>query len=532
MTRPGTGGELASNGEARNPSETYQVERVGTIGQSMFLPGEISAPRGPEKSAEAVVAVKRSNGRGAKGRRKREGTTRMQDRTRTNAKSEKDGTGADGWNPAGAGCSVIVGESLDSLVPRPLEQVMEQAVSPACWEAAQKAVIQNRGAAGPDGMPVTELRAHLLKHGEAIKRKLLAGTYIPAAAKRVEIPKANGGTRKLSVPNVVDRFVQQLLTQVLTQHIDPQMSPSSYGFRPGRSAHDAVRQAQAYAREGYDWVVDMDIEAFFDRVNHDVLMRRLTRDVQDRRALKLINRMLTAGHILPTGEVVHSTEGTPQGGPLSPLLSNLYLDALDRELMKRGLRFCRYADDCNIYVGSEQAAQRVLTGITAWLSKHLKLTAHPIKSGVGRSWERKFLGFTLTVGLMLTLPMVTIKRYQSRVRDIFDARKSLTSTELRDRWEVYVRGWWGYFHIAEDRRPIKDREGWTRRHIRKYFWQRWHSAEGRYRRLRSLGLNRTQARVARSGQGAWRLAGSHALQHALSNTVLRKYRFFVPTDLG
>lgn len=456
----------------------------------------------------------------------------MQDRTRKNAKSEQDGSGAEGWNPAGTGRSVIVGEPLDSLVPKPLETVMERAVSAEVWEAAQTAVIQNRGTAGPDGMPVTELRAHLLRHGEAIKRKLLAGTYIPAAARRVEIPKANGGTRQLSVPNVVDRFVQQLLTQVLTQHIDPQMSPWSYGFRPGRSAHDAVRQAQAYAREGHDWVVDMDIEAFFDRVNHDVLMRRLTRDVQDRRALKLINRMLTAGHILPTGEVVRSTEGTPQGGPLSPLLSNLYLDALDRELMKRGLRFCRYADDCNIYVGSQQAAERVLTGITAWLSKHLKLTVHPVKSGIGRSWERKFLGFTLTVALLITLPMATIERYQTRVRDIFDARHSLSTEARRDRWESYVRGWWGYFHLAEDRTPIAYREGWTRRHMRKCFWQRWHSAPGRYRNLIKLGLSPTLAGIAHSSRGAWRIAGGTAMQRALSNRTLHRYRFFVPTDLG
>lgn len=423
-------------------------------------------------------------------------------------------------------------ETLDSKVPKPLDQVMEVAVSAAVWEAAQRAVIKNRGKAGPDGMPVTELRAHLLQHGEAIKRKLLAGTYIPAPARRVEIPKASGGTRKLSVPNVVDRFVQQLLTQVLTSHIDPQMSPWSYGFRPGRSAHDAVRQAQAYAREGYDWVVDMDIEAFFDRVNHDVLMRRLTRDVQDRRALKLINRMLTAGHILPEGEVIRTVEGTPQGGPLSPLLSNLYLDALDRELTKRGLRFCRYADDCNIYVGSPQAAERVLSGISAWLSKHLKLTVHPVKSGIGRSWERKFLGFMLTATLLITLPMTTIERYQDRVRDIFNAGHGLSSEARRDRWESYVRGWWGYFRLAEDRKPIERWEGWTRRHMRKCFWQRWHSAKGRYRRLIQLGLNPELAGVARSGRGAWRIAKDKAMQRALSNRTFRRYRFFVPTDLG
>lgn len=442
------------------------------------------------------------------------------------------GSDADGWSPAGVGSSVSVGEPLDSMEPKPLETVMEQAVGADCWEAAQAAVIGNRGAAGPDGMPVTALRAHLLKHGEAIKRKLLTGGYVPAAARRVEIAKPNGGTRGLNIPNVVDRFVQQLLVQVLTPHLDPQMSPSSFGFRPGRSAHDAVRQAQAYAREGRDWVVDMDIEAFFDRVNHDVLMRRLTRDVQDRRALKLINRMLSAGHILPQGTVVRSEQGTPQGGPLSPLLSNLYLDALDRELTKRGLRFCRYADDCNIYVGSRQAGERVLAGVSAWLSKHLKLTVHPGKSGVGRVWERKFLGFTLTLSLLLTVSGASIARYQDRVREHFDARRSVTSVEQRDGWERYVRGWWGYYGLSEDRRPITRWEGWTRRHIRKCFWQRWHSAEGRYRNLRKLGINPELAGVARSGRGAWRIARGLAMQSALSNRILRRYRYFVPTDLG
>lgn len=450
-----------------------------------------------------------------------------------NAKSKEiDGSEAQGLSPAGFGSSVIVGEPLDSMAPKPLESVMEEAVRSDCWEAAQAAVIGNRGAAGPDGMPVTALRAHLLKHGEAIKRKLLTGSYIPAAARRVEIAKPNGGTRGLTIPNVVDRFVQQLLVQVLTPHLDPQMSASSFGFRPGRSAHDAVRQAQAYAREGYDWVVDMDIEAFFDRVNHDVLMRRLTRDVQDRRALKLINRMLSAGHVLPHGEVVRSDEGTPQGGPLSPLLSNLYLDALDVELTKRGLRFCRYADDCNIYVGSQAAGNRVLAGVSAWLSKHLKLTVHPGKSGVGRAWERKFLGFTLTLSLLITLSGVSIARYQDRVREHFDARRSVTSIELRDGWERYVRGWWGYYRLSEDRRSIKSWEGWTRRHIRKCFWQRWHSVKGRYRNLRQLGIDPVLARVTTSGRGAWGIARGPAMQRALSNRVLRKYRYFVPTDLS
>lgn len=456
----------------------------------------------------------------------------MQDRTHKNAKSSAiDGSHAEGCSPASVGSSGIVGETLPLTVPKPLESVIEKAVGADCWEAALDAVESNRGAAGPDGMPASALRRHVQKHGEAIKRKLLSGTFIPAAARRVEIAKPSGGTRGLNIPNVVDRFVQQLLVQALSEHLDAQMSASSYGFRPGRSAHDAVRQAQAYARAGSTWVVDMDIEAFFDRVNHDVLMRRLSREVGDRRALKLINRMLKAGHILPEGEVVRSEQGTPQGGPLSPLLSNLYLDALDRELAKRGLNFCRYADDCNIYVGSQQAGERVMASVSGWLHKHLKLTVHPIKSGVGRVWERKFLGFTLTMALLLTVSSVSMTRYQDRVREHFTDRNSATSVELRDRWLSYVRGWWGYYRISEDRKPIKRWEGWTRRHIRKCFWQRWHSAEGRYRNLIRLSVGPKLAGVARSGRGAWRLAGGTAMQLALSNKTLRLYRFLVPTDL-
>ncbi len=499
----------------------------------MFLPGESSDLRGAEQSAAAVVAMKRGNACGAKGQRGEEGITRMQDRTRVSAKSMQiGGSQAGGWNPVGVGSSGIVGEPLDSMVTKPLETVMEVAVGAGCWEAALQAVISNRGAAGPDGMPVTALRGHLLAHGEAIKRKLLLGTFIPAPARRVEIAKPSGGTRGLSIPNVVDRFVQQLLVQVLTPHLDPQMSTSSYGFRPGRCAHDAVRQAQAYARAGSDWVVDMDIEAFFDRVNHDVLMRRLASAVRDRRALKLINRMLKAGHILPAGEVVRKEQGTPQGGPLSPLLSNLYLDALDRELTKRGLRFCRYADDCNIYVGSRQAGERVLASVSAWLTKHLKLTVHPGKSGVGRAWERKFLGFTLTLALLLTVSGTSLARYQDRVREHFTARSSVTSVALRDGWERYVRGWWAYYRISEDRSPIMRWEGWTRRHMRKYFWQRWHSVKGRARNLRRLGVGLRLAKVAHSTRGAWRIARGPALHKGLSNRVLRQYRFYVPTDLG
>ncbi len=423
-------------------------------------------------------------------------------------------------------------QSIPDVRTGAFEQVMERAVTAENWAAAMAAVEANAGAAGPDGMSTGELKAHLQRHRDGIVRKLLEGRYRPAAARRVEIAKASGGTRGLHIPNVVDRFVQQLLLQALTPLLDPMMSASSFGFRPGRSAHQAVEQARSYAREGYDWVVDLDIEQFFDRVNHDVLMHRLSREVGDKRVLRLIGAMLRAGHILPDGQVQASTAGTPQGGPLSPLLANWYLDALDRELSRRGLRFCRYADDCNIYVRSQAAAERVLESLRGWLDRRLKLTVHPSKSGVGRPWERKFLGFTLSIGLLIAVSGASLARYQERVREHFTGRDGGTTVQLRDDWQAYVRGWWGYYRLAEDRSAFAALEGWTRRHMRKCFWQRWHSTAGRYGHLRRLGASEKLARAAFSRRGAWRMARNGALHSTLTNRTLHHYGFLVPTDLG
>ena len=270
-----------------------------------------------------------------------------------------------------------------------LEDLMEQAVSPENWEAALYAVERNRGAAGPDGMKADELRRHLVTHGSVIVKRLLEGSYRPGAARRRDIPKASGGTRPLSIPNVQDRFVQQLLLGVLQPLFEPRFSESSHGFRPGRSAHDAVKAAQAFAREGYTYVVDMDIAKFFDTVNHDILMQQIGLVVRDKRVLRIIGRFLRAGVVMPDGVTVRGTEGTPQGGPLSPLLANIYLDALDKELERRGLRFSRYADDCNIHVKSQAAADRVLESLKGWIARHLRLEVSASKSGTGRPWERK-----------------------------------------------------------------------------------------------------------------------------------------------
>ena len=274
----------------------------------------------------------------------------------------------------------------------------------------------------------------------------------------------------LGIPTVQDRFIQQLLLQVLTPVLDSQFSEHSYGFRPGRSAQDAVRAAQQYAQEGKDWVVDIDITKFFDHVNHDILLGRIGTTIRDKRVLGLIGKYLRRG-VMVDGLVEASVEGTPQGGPLSPLLANIYLDALDKELETRGHRFCRYADDCNIYVSSQAAAERTLASIQDWIEKHLRLKVNAAKSGTGRVWERKFLGFQLDRTKRIGIAPESLERFKAKVRVMWNGRRSRTSEQLRDEWGRYVRGWWGYFRLAEAQRPVRDIERWVRRHIRKCFYR-------------------------------------------------------------
>lgn len=411
------------------------------------------------------------------------------------------------------------------------ETLMEQVVSRENATAAWLAVKRNGGAPGIDGMTTKQLGEHLRRHWESICAKLSAGTYVPAPVKRVEIPKPDGGKRMLGIPTVVDRWIQQMLLLTLQPIFEPGFHPSSYGFRPGRSAHDAVRAAQELIQGGKDWVVDMDITKFFDHVNHDILMHRLGQTLRDKRVLRLIGRYLRSG-IMIEGVVQVAEEGTPQGGPLSPLLANIYLDTLDRQLQERGLAFVRYADDCNIYVGSQAAAQRVLTSITQWIGKHLRLEVNATKSGVGRPWERKFLGFRINPKGQIEVAPRSLERFQDRVRELWRSCQSLSSQELRDRWWVYLKGWWNYFQLAEERRDIFDLDGWIRRHMRKCFWLRWHDRRGRLRALRRLGLKGRQLKVASSSRGAWRIAASPSLHTALSNALLRRYRLWVPSDLA
>ena len=408
---------------------------------------------------------------------------------------------------------------------------MEEIVRDENLAEALKAVKRNQGAPGIDHMRTTELESHLQAHWEKIRAKLLAGAWVPTPVRRVEIPKPNGGTRTLGIPTVMDRLIQQMLLQELTPIFDPMFSEHSYGFRPGRSAQDAVRAAQQYAQGGKDWVVDIDITKFFDHVHHDILMGRVAEVIRDKRVLHLMGKYLRRGAMVE-GIRTASVEGTPQGGPLSPLLANIYLDALDKELDRRGHCYCRYADDCNIYVGSQQAAERTFHSIQTWIEKHLRLKVNAVKSGTGRNWERKFLGFQLDREKRIGVAPESVARFKARVRELWDARQSRTSNQLRDAWQCFVRGWWGYFQLAEVRKPIFGLEGWIRRHIRKCFWLRWHNATGREHALRRLGVHPRLLQTVHTGRGAWFMAHTSTVNAGLKTAVLRRYGFLMPSDLA
>lgn len=411
------------------------------------------------------------------------------------------------------------------------EDLMEQAVEPANVERALQAVVRNRGVAGIDGMKTSQLQSHVQQHWDKIRSKLLSGTYCPAPIKRVEIPKPGGGRRQLGIPTVLDRLIQQLLLQVISPIYEPKFSEHSWGFRPGRSAHDAVRAARCYVEAGKDWVVDLDIAEFFDRVNHDILMAKIAKTIRDRRVLRLIGRYLRSG-VMVEGLVISRGEGTPQGGPLSPLLANIYLDTLDQELERRGHCFVRYADDCNIYVGGPAAADRLARKLPVWIAKHLRLQVNVAKSGTGRPWERQFLGFRITEDGQIEVSPKSLKRFKSRVRQLWRSCQSVTSRQLRDQWLRYLRGWWNYYCLAERRESIFRWEGWIRRHIRKTFWLRWHNWPGRRKALTRLGVPPRVRRSANTNRGAWRMAKHPVMHRALSNATLRQYQLLVPSDLA
>jgi RNA-directed DNA polymerase len=372
-------------------------------------------------------------------------------------------------------------------------------------------------------MTVAGLADYLKQHWPVIREQLLSGTYVPKPVRRVEIAKPDGGVRKLGIPTVLDRFVQQAVMQVLQRRWDRTFSDSSFGFRPGRSAHQAVAQAQTYIAEGHGWVVDLDLEKFFDRVNHDKLMGQIAKRIEDRRLLKLIRAFLTAG-VMENGLVSPSVEGTPQGGPLSPLLSNLVLDALDHELERRGHRFVRYADDCNVYVRSERAGQRVMKSITRFITQELRLKVNEAKSAVARPQQRKFLGFSFSGGpkVLRIIAPKALERFKLRIREVTRRAKSVSLNTTITELASYLRGWRGYFGFCETPQVLVYLIRWVRLRLRSALWRQWKTPRRRRAALMALGVSpQLAANTAGSGKGPWRLARSKALFIGLSNAHFR-----------
>lgn len=394
-----------------------------------------------------------------------------------------------------------------------MEQVVERS---NLWLAYQR-VIENKGAPGVDGVTVSEFKDWLKVHWPSVKQALLEGRYVPQPVRRVDIPKPTGGMRTLGVPTLVDRLIQQALHQVLQPLFEPTFSAGSFGFRPGRTAHQAVRRAQAYIREGKRWVVDFDLEKFFDRVNHDVLMSRVAHRVSDARVLKLIRRFLEAG-IMQEGLVEPRTQGTPQGGPLSPLLSNILLTDLDRELERRKLSFCRYADDCNIYVRSRVAGERVMGGVRIFLEEILHLRVNTAKSAVARPWERKFLGYSFTAHRQSRLRIApeSVRRLTKRVRDLLRTGRGHSLSHAIETLNPRLKGWINYFQFTQSKGVLEELDGWLRRRLRCLLWRQWKRPRTRARHLRALGLDATRAhRSAGNGHGPWWNAGASHMNQAL-----------------
>ena len=402
---------------------------------------------------------------------------------------------------------------------------MEAIVARDNMMLALRAVEKNRGAGGVDGMTTVQLRGHLRQEWGQIKGQLLAGTYRPQPVRKVEIPKPGGGKRMLGIPTVVDRLIQQAIHQVMSPVWEGSFSEHSYGFRPGRSARGAVKMAQTHVQNGHRWVVDLDLEKFFDRVNHDVLMARIARKVSDKSLLKLIRRYLQSG-IMEGGVAEQRREGTPQGGPLSPLLSNILLDDLDKELEKRGSRFCRYADDCNVYVKSRRSGERVLASLKMYLESHLKLKVNETKSAVRRPWDCKFLGYSMTRyrAPRLRVAEQSMKRFKNKIRDLFRmGRGRNLESFIKEDLNPLVRGWANYYREAKTYAEFEDLDRWLRRKLRCLIWRSWKGIKTRARRLIFLGFAEVKARkCASNGRGPWWNAGASHMNAACPKAYFQR----------
>jgi RNA-directed DNA polymerase len=424
--------------------------------------------------------------------------------------------------PAGTESSAAKRGTENPAITEPL---MEEVCERENCKRALKRVKANKGSPGVDGMTVQALPGFLQQHWLAIREQLQSGTYQPQPVKRVEIPKSDGGVRKLGIPTVLDRFIQQAVMQVLQKRWDRTFSDHSYGFRPGRSAHQAVEAAQQHIAAGYRWVVDLDLEKFFDRVGHDKLMAKIAERVSDKRLLKLIRAFLRAG-VMENGLVSPLDEGTPQGGPLSPLLSNLVLDEFDRELERRGHRFARYADDSNIYVRSRRAGERVMKSVTRFIHTKLKLQVNQSKSAVAEPWERKFLGFSFTSSASpkRRIAPKAVKRFKERVRELTRRTRGISIDRMAKELTLYLRGWIGYFGKCQTPTVLQSLEEWTRRRLRSVIWKQWKRGTTRYVELRKRGVNaKLAATTAGSAHGPWHLARSQALALALPNAYFDSF---------
>lgn len=406
--------------------------------------------------------------------------------------------------------------------------LLERTLSRENMKLALKRVRSNRGRHGVDGMTVDELPEYLSTAWPFIRQELLEGTYVPSAVRRVEIPKPDGGVRLLGIPTVLDRLIQQAITQILTPIFEAEFSDHSYGFRPGRRAKEAIETARGYIEEGYNWVVDIDLEKFFDRVNHDKLMARLSRKVADRRVLGLIRKYLESG-VMINGIKVSTEEGTPQGGNLSPLLANIMLDDLDKELERRGHRFCRYADDCNIYVKSYRAGTRVKESISRYIEGYLKLKVNEGKSAVDRPWKRKFLGFSFYHNkerIGVRIHPKSIKRFKDRIREITNRNRSMNFEERLKRLEQYTVGWINYFGYADAKSTLQSLDEWVRRRLRACIWKQWKKVRTRYENLIRLGVKEPKAwEWANTRKAYWRIAGSYILSTTVTNQYLEDSGF-------